>query len=266
MGESKGACDKALAVGEGRVCSAPDFTADNSTVSGHSPLVDQSPFVSKSSDSPSGKASCGGANDTWGEWSVLRDSYASAEAQCLLARLSELITELYGMPDVTDIAEWEMRPPHGNFYVFLDPKDGTPVACGGYRPFQIDKPSHYVLPDEMTEEQGEGRALEILSEQKEQVRDGALEMKRIFVNPLYRGRGVGQQMVDFLECEVVQTSCRQHKPTGGRTDLQMFLNTGELQEDAIRLYSRRGYTRSVPFGMYRLFSGNLSFVKELRYV
>jgi putative acetyltransferase len=66
------------------------------------------------------------------------------------------------------------------------------------------------------------------------------EIKRMYVRPTFRGRGLGRQMLDHL---VV------HATERGLTVIR--LETGIHQHEAIALYERSGFRRIPPFGPYR---------------
>jgi len=68
---------------------------------------------------------------------------------------------------------------------------------------------------------------------------GWAELKRMYVRPALRGRGVAQAMLAFLEAQAVE-----------RGMPLVRLETGYLQPDALRLYERAGYVRRGPFGGY----------------
>jgi putative acetyltransferase len=65
------------------------------------------------------------------------------------------------------------------------------------------------------------------------------EVKRMYVRPAFRGRGVGRLMLDHLIAQA-----RAH----GLTVIR--LETGIHQREAISLYERRGFRRIPPFGPY----------------
>ena len=67
--------------------------------------------------------------------------------------------------------------------------------------------------------------------------DGWGEVKRMFVRPTARGRGVAQGILAFLEA-----SARE------RGQALMRLETGVSQPEALRFYQRAGYARRGPFG------------------
>jgi len=65
------------------------------------------------------------------------------------------------------------------------------------------------------------------------------ELKRMFVLPSARGRGIAKALVDFLEREAA---------AAGRTVCR--LETGIHQAEALALYEGAGYRRRGPFGDY----------------
>ena len=60
--------------------------------------------------------------------------------------------------------------------------------------------------------------------------DDAMELRRMYVDPDLRRRGVARKMLDFAEQE-----CRR------RNRLRMELSTSELQSEALALYRNAGY-------------------------
>jgi GNAT superfamily N-acetyltransferase len=79
-----------------------------------------------------------------------------------------------------------------------------------------------------------------------------LEVKRVFVAPVARGRGVSKQLM--RELEIIARS------NGVRT---LILQTADLQLDAIRLYEGLGYVPIPSFRGYDVVPGSLCFGKEL---
>ena len=69
--------------------------------------------------------------------------------------------------------------------------------------------------------------------------DGFAEVKRMYVRPAARGRGVAQAILARLEAEA-----RAHGVT------RLALETGDEQHAAIRFYERAGFTRCAAFGAY----------------
>jgi putative acetyltransferase len=69
--------------------------------------------------------------------------------------------------------------------------------------------------------------------------EGFGELKRMYVLPEARGRGLGVALLRFLEAQAACCGCR-----------LLRLETGIRQPDALRLYEREGYLRRGPFGDY----------------
>lgn len=68
---------------------------------------------------------------------------------------------------------------------------------------------------------------------------GFAEVKRMFVRPAARGRGIGRAVLARLEHQA-----REKKVT------RLTLETGDVLHAAIHLYERAGFTRCAPFGPY----------------
>lgn len=66
------------------------------------------------------------------------------------------------------------------------------------------------------------------------------ELKRMYIDPAQRGRGIGRALLAFLETQAQGRACR-----------LLRLETGYLQHEALSLYARAGYVRRGPFGDYR---------------
>lgn len=66
------------------------------------------------------------------------------------------------------------------------------------------------------------------------------ELKRMYVKPEARGQGVARKLLAALE-----GAARERGTT------HFALETGHLQHEAIALYERAGYVRTLPFGDYR---------------
>jgi putative acetyltransferase len=78
------------------------------------------------------------------------------------------------------------------------------------------------------------------------------EVKRMFVRPRHRGRGLGKAILDHLACYVREREI----------DL-LRLETGIYQEEAIGLYEKWGFKRRSPFGEYKEHPLSLYFEKPL---
>ena len=69
--------------------------------------------------------------------------------------------------------------------------------------------------------------------------DGLAEVKRMYVRPPARGRGVGRAILARLEAEARD-----------RGATRLVLETGDAQQAATRLYERAGLVRCAAFGAY----------------
>jgi putative acetyltransferase len=65
------------------------------------------------------------------------------------------------------------------------------------------------------------------------------EVKRMYVRPQARGRGLARRLLDTLERKAAQQGCR-----------TFMLETGPAQAEALILYERLGYQYRGPFGDY----------------
>lgn len=115
----------------------------------------------------------------------------------LIGAMLDDIVEMYqlaGRPSIAELAPSEMRPPEGAYVVAWS--GAGPVGGGGFR----------------------------------RLEDGVAEIKRMYVRPAHRGRGVAGAVLDALES---------HARAAGYERAR--LDTGPLQPHAQRLYERRGY-------------------------
>src|SRR5262249_42797586 len=95
---------------------------------------------------------------------------------------------------------------------------GRPVACGAYRPLGED----------------------------------VAEIKRMYVEPEYRGRGLGRRVLGDLEARA------------RRDDYAAVrLETGTAQPEAIHLYESAGYRRIESYGVYQGTPRSVCFEKAL---
>jgi putative acetyltransferase len=69
--------------------------------------------------------------------------------------------------------------------------------------------------------------------------NGYAELKRMYVPPEFRGRGLGAALLEFLEAQALA----HERPL-------LRLETGIRQPEALRLYARAGYAERAPFGDY----------------
>jgi GNAT superfamily N-acetyltransferase len=83
--------------------------------------------------------------------------------------------------------------------------DGTPAACGGWRAHETD-----------------------------------VELKRMYVSPSFRGRGLARAVLRALEQTAAKAGYH-----------RVILETGSKQPEAIALYESSGYRRVPSFGYYK---------------
>lgn len=133
-------------------------------------------------------------------------AYDHPDAVSLIAEVQQEYVIRYGEEDMTPVDPAEFAPPRGLFLVAY--LDGRPAGCGGWR-----------------------------------VHDGAdgpeAELKRMYVSPAARGRGVARAILAELERTAVEAGY-------GR----MVLETGHRQPEALALYRSAGYVDVPDFGYY----------------
>ncbi len=143
-------------------------------------------------------------------------------------KLSALVQAEYvrrfGYDDMTPLRPGHFDPPGGLFLIAY--LAGEAVGCGGWR---------------VQEAEDEGYAA------------GDAELKRMFVVPEARGRGIARRILRSLE-----DSAR----AAGR--VRMVLETGTQLHEAVGLYVACGYVPTAEFGPYRGYSDSRWFAKALR--
>ncbi len=129
--------------------------------------------------------------------------YDHPVAQELVERVQQEYVQRYGGPDESPVTPGEFTPPHGIFLVAEI--DGVPAGTAAWRTL------------------GDGRA----------------EMKRVYVEPAFRRRGLAQVLVEALEADAGRAGIR-----------SLVLNSGPEQPEALALYAALGYTPVTGFGVY----------------
>ncbi|HEX2300388.1 MAG TPA: GNAT family N-acetyltransferase [Pseudonocardiaceae bacterium] len=144
------------------------------------------------------------------------------DAQRLIAEVQQVYVQRYGGEDSTPTDACEFAAPRGTFVVgYLDE---VAVACGGWR---VCEPG----PDFAA---------------------GDAELKRMYVVPGLRGRGLSRVLLAELERRAVAAGVR-----------RLVLETGVRQPEAIGLYVSSGYVPIPRFGMHRCASQSRCFAKVL---
>jgi GNAT superfamily N-acetyltransferase len=136
--------------------------------------------------------------------------YDHPDIVALTAEVQAYYEQIYGGPDTTPVDESEFSPPRGAFFVGYD--DARPVAMGGWRWFL--------------------EPLRIATQRP-------AEIKRMYVVPDQRGRGLARRLLGHLESSA--------RAAGADA---LVLETGQAQPDAIGLYRASGYTDIPHFGHY----------------
>ena len=117
---------------------------------------------------------------------------------------------------LAEVTPGDVAPPVGAFVVAR--LDGEPVGCGALRRHA----------------------------------DGVAEVKRLWVAPPARGRGLARTLMAWLEAEAVALGYR-----------QLTLETGLRQPEAIALYTALGYRRRAPYGRYADSPLSVCFERDL---
>lgn len=137
--------------------------------------------------------------------------YGHPDAQKLAAEVQQEYVRRYGDVDVTVLHPDHFDPQAGHFVVAY--LDGAPVACGGWR---AKEPNDFGLVE------------------------GDAELKRMYVAPAARGRGLARAVLRHLE---------QSAEAAGRS--RLVLESGTEQPEALALYASEGYHHISGFGVYR---------------
>lgn len=144
--------------------------------------------------------------------------FDSDDARRLIAALDEHFAALYP-PEQRfgpNLRPEHLEPGRGTFVIAR--ADGLAVGCGAFR--MLD--------------------------------EGTAEVKRMYVEPAVRGRGVGRGILDHLEGAA--------RALGAR---RLVLETGTFQTEAISLYRRAGFNPIDCFGEYATSPTSLCFEKEI---
>lgn len=83
--------------------------------------------------------------------------------------------------------------------------------------------------------------------------DGSAELKRIFVHDDARGHGIGRKIM--AELETLAAS---------RNVIRLYLETGPLNAEAVRLYEALGYRSCGPFADYEENPHSLFMMKDFK--
>jgi putative acetyltransferase len=133
--------------------------------------------------------------------------------------IAELVTELdgrYGYEDYCPLNPADVEVPGGAF--FIARQAGIAVGCGAVRPYE----------------------------------PGVGEIKRVYVSPSVRGKGVGRALMQALEDFSREAGY-----------LSLVLETGKLQPESMALYEKLGFTQIPCFGLYAKDPMSVCYEKRL---
>ncbi|TFV45465.1 GNAT family N-acetyltransferase [Blastococcus sp. TF02A-35] len=129
--------------------------------------------------------------------------YDDPLSQALVEAVQQEYVVRYGGRDAAPVDPADFLPPEGLFLVAE--VDGEPAGCGAWR----------VYPP------------------------GGVEIKRVYVAPAFRRRGLAQVVMAELEATAARAGHR-----------SVVLNTGEKQPEAVALYAALGYVPVPGYGVY----------------
>lgn len=136
---------------------------------------------------------------------VQRFNILSPEAQALIHALNAELTERYPEPGATHFRLDPEEVAEGKGAFLLVSRSGVPIGCGAIR----------------------------------RIEERTGELKRMYVRPEDRGRGIGGLLLDSLEAEARALGLS-----------RLVLETGTRQQEALALYQRAGFSDIAPFDEY----------------
>ena len=148
-------------------------------------------------------------------WRIERRPITHPDAALLVEEVQAEYVVRYGGPDETPLDPLMFEPPQGSFFVGYLTHDGArrPVATGAWR-WHED--------------------IEVFGTRR------TAEVKRMYVVPTARGRGLARAVLAHLE-----------RSAGAAGAEAIVLETGQAQPEAMALYESSGYTPIPPFGIYK---------------
>jgi GNAT superfamily N-acetyltransferase len=142
--------------------------------------------------------------------------YDDPVAVLLVEQVQQEYVQRYGGPDEAVVDPAEFVPPAGLFLVAE--VDGVPAGSGAWRV----------------------------------VGEGVAEIKRMYVAPRFRRRGLAQLVLDTLE-----------RSAAAAGHASVVLNSGAEQPEALALYEQAGYDVVPGYGIYACAPGAVFLGKEL---
>jgi ribosomal protein S18 acetylase RimI-like enzyme len=154
---------------------------------------------------------------------VVRVGFGHPDAMALIAAVQGEYVVRYGGEDETPLEPAMFHPPRGSFFVGYS--DGRPAVSGAWR------------------RRDDVEALGSTS---------TAEIKRMYVAPAARGRGLARAMLAHLERTAFEAGAS-----------VSILETGTLQPEAIALYESSGYVEVPKFGFYCHATESRCYAKRL---
>lgn len=145
---------------------------------------------------------------------IAPESLTSADATSLIAALNAELSAMYPEPGANHFSLDPNEVAAGAGIFLVARLDGRPVGCGALRRI---------------------RDASLIREVGPQVG----ELKRMYVAREARGRGIGRALLACLESEARRLGL-----------VQLVLETGVRQVEALALYRRAGFTAIPPYGEY----------------
>ena len=139
------------------------------------------------------------------ECEIRREDILSSVANTLIQSLNAELSERYPEDGANHFRLDPEEVAEGRGAFFVAYRDGHPLGCGAIRMLDAD----------------------------------TAEIKRMYVAPGARGRGIGRVLLNSLESEARRLGAR-----------RLVLETGERQPEAVALYTRAGFARIPAFGEY----------------
>lgn len=153
---------------------------------------------------------------------IRRSDIRSATARRLVQALNAEMLERYPEDGTADLFKLELdidEVAQGQGLFLVAYSDGVPLACGALKLLDPD----------------------------------TAEIRRMYVDPRGRGRGLGRRLLAALEAEARLLGAE-----------QLVLGTGPRQPDAIALYINSGFSEIEAFGGYETHPLNLFMGKRLK--
>ena len=164
-------------------------------------------------------------------------AYDGPDAARFTAAAQRFYVERYGGADRTPVDPAEFAPPRGLFLVGREVgrehgrEHGAAVCCGGWRRHDAGT---------------------IAARDRGVLQPGDAELKRMWVEPARRRRGLARRVLAELERTAAAAGC-----------LRTVLETGVRQPESLALYRVAGYRPIDRFGVYRDDADSLCFARDL---